>query len=68
MTDAEELALYEAAATVILAGGQDVQLGDQRVRYGDLATIQARIDVLRARVARAARGGRLSVAVGTQRR
>jgi hypothetical protein len=64
-TAAQELAEIDAAITAVLAGGQEMQVDGQRIKLPDLATLNARRDIVAARAAREARGGGLRVSIGT---
>lgn len=56
MTDAEELALVEAAIQQILASGQEIEGGNTRLRMPELDRLTKRRDMLTARIARATQG------------
>jgi hypothetical protein len=57
VTDAEELALIDAALTTLLQGGQGVTILGRAVTRADYAALTKRRDALQVRIRRAARGG-----------
>ncbi len=61
-TAAERLALYEAAETAILEGGQEAEIDGHKVTRANLKEIRAMIKELNAEVSAAASGSRRNLA------
>lgn len=69
MTDAEELALQEAALSAILTGGQVFKYPDgKEITRADFKAVKDRVDELRARVAAGSGTVRTFAQVNARRR